>query len=36
MYEVELPDGRRTPLYFESLKQVHAVRRDMTFQFRRP
>lgn len=33
MYEFDLGDGTKTPVYLESLKQVHAVRRDMIFRF---
>jgi len=33
MYEFDLPDGTKTPVYLDSLKQVHAVRRDMIFRF---
>jgi tRNA (mo5U34)-methyltransferase len=33
MYEFDLGDNVRTPVYLESLKQVHAVRRDMIFGF---
>jgi len=33
MYEFDLGGGVRTPVYLESLKQVHAVRRDMIFGF---
>ena len=33
MYEFDLGDGVTTPVYLESLKQVHAVRRDMIFGF---
>jgi tRNA (mo5U34)-methyltransferase len=33
MYEFDLGDGVKTPVYLESLKQVHAVRRDMIFTF---
>jgi SAM-dependent methyltransferase len=33
MYEFDLGDGVKTPLYLDTLKQVHAVRRDMIFTF---
>jgi tRNA (mo5U34)-methyltransferase len=33
MYEFDLGGGVKTPVYLESLKQVHAVRRDMIFTF---
>jgi tRNA (mo5U34)-methyltransferase len=33
MYEFELPDGVKTPLLNESLRQIHAVRRSMIFEF---
>lgn len=33
MYEFDLGDNVRTPVYLESLKQVHAVRRDMIFGY---
>lgn len=33
MYEFDLGDGVKTPVYLESLKQVHAVRREMIFTF---
>ena len=33
MYEFDLGDGVKTPVYLESLKQVHAVRREMIFAF---
>lgn len=33
MYEFDLGGGVVTPVYLESLKQVHAVRRDMIFGF---
>ena len=33
MYEFDLGGGVRTPVYLETLKPVHAVRRDMIFGF---
>lgn len=33
MYEFDLGDGVKTPLYLESLRAVHAVRHDMIFGF---
>lgn len=33
MYEFDLGEGVRTPVYLESLKAVHAMRRDMIFRF---
>jgi hypothetical protein len=33
MYEFDLGDGTRTPVYLDSLKQVHAVRLDMILRF---
>ena len=33
MYEFDLGDNVKTPVYLESLKQVHAVRRDMIFGY---
>ena len=33
MYEFDLGDGTRTPVYLDSLKQIHAVRLDMILRF---
>jgi SAM-dependent methyltransferase len=33
MYEFTFPDGTRTPLLHEGLRQIHAVRRSMIFEF---
>jgi tRNA (mo5U34)-methyltransferase len=33
MYEFELPDGVKTPLLNEELRDIHAVRRAMIFDF---
>jgi tRNA (mo5U34)-methyltransferase len=33
MYEFDLGNGVKTPVYLETLKQVHAVRKDMIFGF---
>ena len=33
MYEFDLGNGVKTPVYAESLKQVHNVRKSMIFSF---